>query len=37
MLEVCGENCIEWQGEEISSILGCSDGPGILVGEGAGS
>ena len=29
--------CIEWQGEEISNILGCSDGPGILVGEGAGS
>ena len=29
--------CIEWQREETSSILGCSDGPGILVGEGAGS
>ena len=29
--------CIEWQREEISSILGCSDGHGILVGEGAGS
>ena len=29
--------CIEWQREETSSILVCSDGPGILVGEGAGS
>ena len=29
--------CIEWQRKEISSILGCSDGPGILVSEGAGS
>ena len=26
-----------WQGEEISSILGCSDGPGILIGVEAGS
>ena len=39
MLEVCGENCaLSGKGpEETSSILGCSDGPGILVGEGAGS
>ena len=29
--------CIEWQREETSSILGCSNGPEILVGEGAGS